>query len=51
MRIKFDEQLALLNHELIAMGALCEEASPPPRAPSWITTAPSPGACASSSIR
>ena len=26
MRIKFDEQLALLNHELIAMGALCEEA-------------------------
>ncbi len=26
MRIRFDEQLALLNHELIAMGALCEEA-------------------------
>ena len=26
MRIKFDEQLAQLNHELIAMGALCEEA-------------------------
>ena len=26
MRIKFDEQLALLNHELIAMGTLCEEA-------------------------
>ena len=26
MRNKFDEQLALLNHELIAMGALCEEA-------------------------
>ena len=26
MRIKFDEQLALLNHELIGMGALCEEA-------------------------
>ena len=26
MRTKFDEQLALLNHELIAMGALCEEA-------------------------
>ena len=26
MRSKFDEQLALLNRELIAMGALCEEA-------------------------
>lgn len=26
MRSKFDEQLALLNRELISMGALCEEA-------------------------
>ncbi|MGI6336894.1 MAG: phosphate signaling complex protein PhoU [Eubacteriales bacterium] len=26
MRIRFDEQLALLNKELIEMGALCEEA-------------------------
>ena len=26
MRSKFDEQLALLNTELIQMGALCEEA-------------------------
>ncbi len=26
MRSKFDEQLTLLNHELIQMGALCEEA-------------------------
>lgn len=26
MRLKFDEQLALLNKELISMGALCEEA-------------------------
>ena len=26
MRNKFDEQLALLNTELIQMGALCEEA-------------------------
>ncbi len=26
MRSKFDEQLALLNNELISMGALCEEA-------------------------
>ena len=25
MRNKFDEQLALLNRELIEMGALCEE--------------------------
>ncbi len=25
MRSRFDEQLALLNHELISMGALCEE--------------------------
>ena len=25
MRSKFDEQLAALNHELISMGALCEE--------------------------
>ena len=26
MRLKFDEQLALLNEELITMGALCENA-------------------------
>ena len=26
MRSRFDEQLALLNKELIEMGALCEEA-------------------------
>ena len=26
MRSRFDEQLALLNRELIEMGALCEEA-------------------------
>ena len=26
MRSKFDEQLALMKHELIQMGALCEEA-------------------------
>ena len=26
MRTRFDEQLALLNKELIEMGALCEEA-------------------------
>ena len=26
MRSRFDEQLALLNKELISMGALCEEA-------------------------
>ena len=26
MRNKFDEQLALLNREMISMGALCEEA-------------------------
>ena len=26
MRARFDEQLALLNQEMIAMGALCEEA-------------------------
>ena len=26
MRSKFDEQLALLNKEMIEMGALCEEA-------------------------
>ncbi len=26
MRNKFEEQLSLLNHEMIAMGALCEEA-------------------------
>ena len=25
MRSKFDEQLALLNRELIEMGALCDE--------------------------
>ena len=27
MRSRFDEQLALLNKELIEMGALCEEVS------------------------
>ena len=26
MRSRFDEQLALLNREMIKMGALCEEA-------------------------
>ena len=32
MRRQFDQQLALLNRELIEMGALCEESSPwPPR--------------------
>ena len=29
MRRQFDQQLALLNRELIEMGALCEERSSP----------------------
>ena len=28
MRSKFDEQLLQLNHEMIEMGALCEEVCP-----------------------